>query len=90
MRVRALDRTSGNGGASAGWLFVNRRGQPLSVRSVQRLVSQYARVAGLEGVSARTLRHTFARRILEMDVDLVKVARMLGLSDVAGVRRYLD
>jgi site-specific recombinase XerD len=44
----------------------------------------------LEGVSARTLRHTFARRILEMDVDVVEVARMLGLSDVAGVRRYLD
>jgi len=73
-----------------GHLFVNRQGQPLSVRSVQRLVSHYARRAELEGVSTRTLRHTFARRVLEMDLDPVQVAGMLGLRDVAGVRRYLD
>jgi site-specific recombinase XerD len=73
-----------------GYLFVNRRGRPLSVRSVQRLVTRYARQAGLEGVSTRTLRHTFARRVLGMDLDPVQVARMLGLRDVAGVRRYLD
>jgi site-specific recombinase XerD len=77
-------------GALNGHLFVNRRGQPLSVRSVQRLVSCYARRAGLEGVSTRTLRHTFARRVLEMNADPGQVARMLGLRDVAGVRRYLD
>jgi integrase/recombinase XerD len=71
-------------------LFANRRGQPLSVRSVQRLVSHYAQRAGLEGVSTRTLRHTFARRVLEMNLDPVQVAQMLGLRDVAGVRRYLD
>jgi len=73
-----------------GHLFVNRQGQPLSVRSVQRLVSHYARSAELEGVSTRTLRHTFARRVLEMSLDPVQVAGMLGLRDVAGVRRYLD
>jgi site-specific recombinase XerD len=73
-----------------GHLFVNRQGKPLSVRSVQRLVSHYARQAGLEDVSTRTLRHTFARRVLEMNLDPVDVARMLGLRDVAGVRRYLD
>jgi site-specific recombinase XerD len=74
-----------------GHLFVNRQGQALSVRSVQRLVSHYARGAGLEGVSTQTLRYTFARRaFLERDGDLSEVARMLGLRDVAGVRRYLD
>jgi len=72
------------------YLFVNRQGQPLSVRSVQRLVSRYAQQAGLEGVSTRTLRHTFARRVLRRDLEPVQVARMLGLRDVAGVRRYLD
>jgi len=73
-----------------GHLFVNRQGESLSVRSVQRLVSYYAQAAGLEGVSTRTLRHTFARRVLDMDLDPVQVAHMLGLRDVAGVRRYLD
>ena len=80
----------GRGKMLDGHLFVNRQGESLSVRSVQRLVSYYAQVAGLEGVSTRTLRHTFARRVLDMDLDPVQVAHMLGLRDVAGVRRYLD
>jgi integrase/recombinase XerD len=83
-------RKPGLGKDESGHLFVNRQGEPLSVRSVQRLVSYYAQRAGLESVSTRTLRHTFARRVLEMNLEPVQVARMLGLRDVAGVRRYLD
>ncbi len=89
IRMRASGFGNGSGKLE-GCLFVNRQGRPLSVRSVQRLVSHYAQQAGLEGVSTRTLRHTFARRVLEMNLDPVQVARMLGLRDVAGVRRYLD
>jgi len=73
-----------------GHLFVNRQGHPLSVRSVQRLVSHYAQRAGIEGISTRTLRHTFARCVLDKSLEPEQVARMLGLRDVAGVRRYLD
>jgi site-specific recombinase XerD len=69
-------------------LFVSRQGQPLSARTVQRLVSSCARDAGLEGVSAQTLRYTFAHDALD-GRDLSEVARMLGLRDVADVRRYL-
>lgn len=69
--------------------FLSRQGLPLSVRSVQRLVTNYADVAGLKGVSAHTLRYTFAHDALEEN-DPVEVARMLGLHDVTGVRRYLD
>jgi len=71
-------------------LFVSRLGQPLSVRSVQRLVSDYARVAGMEGVSVHSLRHTFAHDVLEETEDLSEVARALGLRDIAGVRRYRE
>jgi site-specific recombinase XerD len=56
-------------------LFVSRQGQPLSARTVQRLVSSYARVAGLDGVSAQALRYTFAHDAL-MERDLVEVARL--------------
>ena len=68
-------------------LLVSRRGFRLSERSVQRLVSNYARSAGLQGVSAHTLRYTFAHDVLE-DRDLSEVARMLGLRDAADARRY--
>lgn len=69
-------------------LFVSRQGQPLSARTVQRLVSSYARAAGLDGVSAQALRYTFAHDALH-DRDLDEVARLLGLRDAAGVQRYL-
>ena len=69
-------------------LFLTRQGQPLSVRTVQRLVSTYARNAGLESVSAQTLRYTFAHDMLD-GRDLSEVARMLGLCDAASARRYL-
>jgi site-specific recombinase XerD len=69
-------------------VFVSRQGRVLSARTVQRLVSNRARSAGLEGVSAQTLRYTFAHDALEQ-WDIQKVARMLGLRDVASARRYL-
>jgi site-specific recombinase XerD len=87
--MRAVDGTPGTDELD-GHLFVNRQGRPLSVRSVQRLVSHYAQRAGIDGVSTRTLRHTFARRVLDKSLEPEQVARMLGLRDVAGVRRYLD
>jgi site-specific recombinase XerD len=70
-------------------LFVSRQGRPLSVRSVQRLVSGYAQLAGLEGVSARVLRYTFAHDALE-EKEPSEVARLLGLREAAGVQRYVD
>jgi site-specific recombinase XerD len=72
-----------------GCVFVGRQGQPLSVRTVQRLVSSYARAAGLDRVSAQTLRYTFAHDALE-ERDLSEVARMLGLRDAVSARRYLS
>jgi site-specific recombinase XerD len=71
-------------------LFVSRLGQPLSVRSVQRLVSDCAQAAGLEGVSVHSLRHTFAHDVLEETQDPSEVARALGLRDIAGMRRYRE
>jgi len=80
LRVRAS-------GPRVDQVFVSRRGLSLSGRTVQRLVSKYARAAGLKGVSAHTLRYTYAHDVLE-DRDLSEVARMLGLRDVTDARRY--
>lgn len=70
-------------------LVVSRQGRPLSMRSVRRLVSNYAQIAGLDGVSAHTLRHTFGHDVLQETQDLSEVAQMLDLRDVTSVRRYL-
>jgi site-specific recombinase XerD len=70
-------------------LFVSQKGQPLSVRSIQRIIDTYARAAGLKGVCAQSLRHTCARTMLEATEDAARVARWLGHTDVRALERYM-
>ena len=41
-------------------------------------MEKYARQAGLEDVSPHTLRHSFAKQLLDEGVDLVTVSALLG------------
>ncbi len=69
-------------------LFIGRRG-PLTASGVWRIVAQYARKAGLDGVHPHMLRHTFATRLLrEAGADLVTVAELLGHESLNTTARY--
>jgi integrase/recombinase XerC len=59
-------------------LFLGAGGRPLGPQGVADLVAKHARRAGLEEVSPHTLRHTFARRLLDAGASLVDVAALLG------------
>lgn len=69
--------------------FVNRDGNPLSTRSVQRLLHHYAEAAGLDGLTTQALRYVYARRVYESSDDLRTVARRLGHRHLATTIRYL-
>jgi integrase/recombinase XerD len=70
-------------------LFLSREGRPLSVRSVQRIVSILGRSAGLEGVSPQALRRTYANHLLASTGNLALVAERLGQQDLAAAAQYV-
>ncbi len=61
----------------------------LTARSVQRMVSRYALLAGItKHVSPHTLRHSFATDLLMNGADLRSVQAMLGHSNIATTQIY--
>ena len=68
---------------------VNRDGNPLSTRSIQRLLRHYGRAAGLSGLTTQALRYVYARKVYEQSGDLKTVASLLGHRHLATTIRYL-
>jgi site-specific recombinase XerC len=62
-------------------LFVGPEGQRLSARSVDRVIREAGRAAGLE-VSPSTLRHTYATNLARADGSPAMIARLLGHAQV--------
>ncbi len=70
-------------------LFLSQEGRAISNRTVQRIISDCAREAGLEGVSAQSLRRTYALRLFGETRDLELVSRRLGHQSITITEQYL-
>ena len=70
-------------------LFLNQRGQRLSVRGAHDIVTAIAEAAGLDDhATVHVLRHTFATTLVRGGTDLVIVAELLGHARLETTRAY--
>ncbi|WP_180361641.1 tyrosine-type recombinase/integrase [Paenibacillus polymyxa] len=60
------------------YVFVSQRSNQLSVRGVQHLVEKYRDRTRIEHLTCHALRHTFGHDLVMADVDLQRVATLMG------------
>jgi site-specific recombinase XerD len=71
--------------------FPSGRGGKLSIKSVQLIVEDSARKAGIKkAVHPHTLRHSFATHLLEQGTDLRVIQKLLRHSDIKTTQIYLQ
>ena len=73
-----------------GYMFLNRKGNPLKVERLRVFFRRYRRKAGIsEDFIVHSLRHSFATRLVEEGVPLVQVKELLGHSCIRSTMTYV-
>lgn len=72
-----------------GYFFVSTRGGHLSDQSVRYMLNKYIKEIGSQAhITPHMFRHTFAKSLLEQDVDIRIIQTILGHSSITTTQRY--
>lgn len=69
-------------------LFVNHHGQRLTRQGFWLIMKNYAKAAGIAGITPHTLRHSFALDMLGRGMDLRAVQELLGHANISTTQVY--
>jgi site-specific recombinase XerD len=71
------------------YVFLNQHAQPLSVAGVQFRLAGYCQQAQVS-LTCHQLRHTFARRLVEHNMPIDSLAKLLGHANLQTTQLYID
>ena len=89
LRLERVKKAGPKGAEPGGRLFVNRKGEPISVPGVRWIITQYAERSGLQkNIHPHALRHSFATHLVNSGCNVRVVQELLGHASISTTQRY--
>jgi integrase/recombinase XerC len=89
MRAERIKKAGSKGADPKGRVFINRKGEAISVPGVRWIITKYAQVSGMQkNIHPHALRHSFATHLVNSGCNVRVVQELLGHASISTTQRY--